>query len=72
MTDTRQCEWCTKPFTPPPSAPHKRFCCSAHRDAWHARQRKEVSEELARRRLAGAEAALAQILKEGEPDATTE
>lgn len=37
----RRCEFegCGREFTLPADAPHKRFCCAKHREAWHHAQR---------------------------------
>jgi len=32
-------EGCEVEFEPPPDAPHKRFCCAAHRSLYHDRKR---------------------------------
>lgn len=38
--------------TLPSSAPHKRFCCAAHRMEWHALERQRVREALRKEREA--------------------
>ncbi len=50
---TRSCEHCTRPFLPPPSAPHKRFCQEGCRNAWHSGRRKAGLELLQRAGEAG-------------------
>lgn len=64
----RQCDKCTKPFEVPPSALNKRFCSARCRDLWHAQQRREVAEELQRRRQASATSDLAEVIATGEPN----
>lgn len=44
---THHCDNCTKPFTPPPTAPHKRFCSGQCRDEWHAKRRRKALDKLA-------------------------
>lgn len=42
MTTQAHCDFCQAEFARPTWAPHKRFCCSAHRDAWHSAERKRA------------------------------
>ena len=37
-----RCQFCNVPIARPPSAPHKSFCSTAHRMAYHARRRTEA------------------------------
>ena len=46
MTSTPRCAHCTRPFTAPPSAPHKRFCSARCRTEWHETQRRRGLELL--------------------------
>ncbi len=36
------CDYCGRSHSTPPSAPHKRFCSTACRNAWHGRRRQEA------------------------------
>lgn len=46
-----ECLWCSKPLgAMPRSAPHKKFCSTEHRNAWHAKQRAQVRELLQKQR----------------------
>lgn len=40
----RSCDNCGRPFIPPRSAQHKRFCCVRCRDQWHYAHRAKLKE----------------------------
>lgn len=40
------CAWCGVVFSLPPTAKHKRFCCSEHRSLWHAQRSRDAREAL--------------------------
>lgn len=51
------CDWCGEPLGPTlASAPHKRFCCTKHRLAWHSKRRNDALRALARQASPEAEA----------------
>jgi hypothetical protein len=51
MQDKSKCEWCTKPFVKPPSAPHKRFCSDECRNKWHGAETAKAKALMAKLRL---------------------
>lgn len=47
---TTECKQCEEKFTPPTSAPHKKFCSTKCRVKWWGERRKQGEEVLKRER----------------------